>query len=263
MFEVSRKKMGVVRDFGKMIDLSVSWDLCFRRRLTEGEILKFSELSTLLEMVVFTGEEDTLSWCNNDGCFTVKATAGIICETRRLEEGLGVTHFYHQSIWLKETPAKVNFFMWLLGRKSLLTDEYIKYTGKCFPSRCELCGQDEETLEHLFVDCVFSKGIWDSFTLGSRQYGLDLSSVDAIIEGWNCSNLSVTGRKLWQMLPHAIFWNLWLARNLSKFENVQALDWRVMQAIKTSIWSWGLEDSVLKKVRREDLMFNWDKVITN
>jgi hypothetical protein len=47
----------------------------------------------------------------------------------------------------------------MLEQKILTWENLIK-RGLIGPSRCVICGENEETLNHLFVECQFTKDIW-------------------------------------------------------------------------------------------------------
>ncbi|KAL5709904.1 hypothetical protein ACHQM5_020533 [Ranunculus cassubicifolius] len=65
----------------------------------------------------------------------------------------------------------------------------------------------------------------------------------------------------WRLLPHAIWWGLWLARNIEKFEGEEVVDWRVLQSVIKLVWSWGLAQKELEEVRLDELIFDWDRIV--
>jgi hypothetical protein len=59
-------------------------------------------------------------------------------------------------------PLKVKLFCWLMFENKILTWDNLTKRGMIGPSRCALCGAKEESLNHLMVDCLFTKDIWNS-----------------------------------------------------------------------------------------------------
>lgn len=57
-----------------------------------------------------------------------------------------------EHIW-KVMPFKVASFTWLLARKVVLTQENLKKRRFSLCSRCYLCGEEAETVTHLFLQC--------------------------------------------------------------------------------------------------------------
>ncbi|XP_049406091.1 uncharacterized protein LOC125869678 [Solanum stenotomum] len=72
-----------------------------------------------------------------------------------------------------KVPYKVNCFLWLLSKEAVLTHENLKKRGYRFASRCTLCGEQAETINHLFytmsnVKCLIGVAIkqqWPLFQL--------------------------------------------------------------------------------------------------
>ena len=64
---------------------------------------------------------------------------------------------------------------------------------RCFfgPSRCVMCGEEEESINHLMVYCSFSKEVWE-FILNVfqiREFGVVVNSLSAYRFGsrrWKC-----------------------------------------------------------------------------
>jgi hypothetical protein len=68
--------------------------------------------------------------------------------------------FWYCEIWDWMLPLKIKLFVWLLLEKKILTWENLSKRGFEGPSRCVLCGINEENTNHLFVECRFTKDIW-------------------------------------------------------------------------------------------------------
>ncbi|KAL5729637.1 mannosylglycoprotein endo-beta-mannosidase [Ranunculus cassubicifolius] len=252
LFTRSRRKSGFISDF------RVDGEWCFdmNRRLSDREIAEVAELLSLLEGVNLTPEEDKLQWWSEGKPFSVRNCYLLISQARVLVQGLGVCNFSSKKIWRGVTPARVNFFIWLLVRHRVLTDDRLKEMGTNLASRCSFCGKHEETKEHLFLGCCVTQEALHSIMWGS---GTDCSSftVNDFVVSWESHKLTKEGVEYWQLLPHAFFWGVWMARNSCRFEEGRTQGWRLLQSIKYLLWQWGLDNKVLEKVRIEQLMFSW------
>ena len=66
----------------------------------------------------------------------------------------------HDSIWSKVWQPfiwpKISFFLWLTVQNRILTLDNLLKRGFTGPSRCALCLQTEETMEHLLNTCHYS-----------------------------------------------------------------------------------------------------------
>jgi hypothetical protein len=63
-------------------------------------------------------------------------------------------------IWKTWAPPKSKFFMWLVAHKKVWIADRLQRRGMDHPERCSLCDQDQETLNHMLLGCVFAREIW-------------------------------------------------------------------------------------------------------
>lgn len=68
-------------------------------------------------------------------------------------------------IWLGQVPSKVCLFLWALARERTLTIDNLKKRGRSMPSRCIMCEQEEESISHLFINCVEQTTRWLRFAI--------------------------------------------------------------------------------------------------
>ena len=61
-----------------------------------------------------------------------------------------------QRLWRHQGWMKIKLFMWLVQHRKILTWDNIRKRGVLGPSRCQLCEAQEETMEHLLNNCVFT-----------------------------------------------------------------------------------------------------------
>ena len=106
------------------------------------------------------------------------------------------------------------------------------------PSMCCLCAKDEETLDHLFLHCPFTRKAW--YTLfGIFDLELCLpSKIDRwMIEGLNFRGYSPKGNILWKCATRSLLWSIWKERNSRIFDDrFNSFDsfWTVVQ--HTASW---------------------------
>jgi hypothetical protein len=71
---------------------------------------------------------------------------------------LGATLFQpYERIWKAWAPPKCKLFMWLVAHKRCWTSDRLARQGLPHPEHCPLCDQEDETLDHLLVSCVFTR----------------------------------------------------------------------------------------------------------
>ena len=83
---------------------------------------------------------------------------------------MGSTQFgLYERIWRTWAPPKCRFFLWLVAHNRSWTADRLARRGLPHPEQCPLCDQEDETINHLLVSCVFARQFWYHFF---RQVGL-------------------------------------------------------------------------------------------
>lgn len=129
-------------------------------------------------------------------------------------------------IWDNKVLARINVFMWEVDKQALQTKKRLK---KVFPEIdlvCALCGQEEETLSHLLLECEFSKRIWVHLAEG---FGVQLpghSSVNDKLSFWAHYSWDDEVKDwFWVKAPAVVMWTVWIQRNDKIFRQVKT-DWQ-------------------------------------
>ena len=69
----------------------------------------------------------------------------------------------------------------------LETNTFLKKIGKIDSSACSFCGVNDESLEHLFVTCLFTATLWEKLVIWCNNITIkvkSLSAVDIIFGDW-------------------------------------------------------------------------------
>ena len=74
-----------------------------------------------------------------------------------------------KKIWALKHWPKVEYFLWLLSHRRILTWENLQKQGMIGPSYCAFCHADSETAEHLLNTCPSVQPIWRNLELLFRQ----------------------------------------------------------------------------------------------
>jgi hypothetical protein len=90
-----------------------------------------------------------------------------------------------------------------------------------YPDKCPLCDQEEETIEHLLLNCVFARQFWFTFLRQLNLQDISLQPDDkSFLEWWRRSNLIIVGAARRGL--NSIFslggWVLWKHRNRCVFD---------------------------------------------
>ena len=65
-----------------------------------------------------------------------------------------------QILWKIGVPEKVKYFLYLSMNDKILTKSNLVKRGWKGIDRCSLCASTSEIIDHLFLQCSFSKPVW-------------------------------------------------------------------------------------------------------
>jgi hypothetical protein len=65
-----------------------------------------------------------------------------------------------ETIWKSWAPRKCKFFMWLVAHDRCWTADRLAKRGLSHLERCPHCNQEEETIGHLLLSCIFAREFW-------------------------------------------------------------------------------------------------------
>ncbi|MQL94019.1 hypothetical protein Taro_026667 [Colocasia esculenta] len=100
-----------------------------------------------------------------EGAFSIRSACNIISDG-------GACHSLHDHIWRPKSPLKGKLLAWRISHGSLQTRDRLSHFLPDIQPTCVLCGEDDETLDHLFADCSYSWGC-EGKLLGGPTAGVD------------------------------------------------------------------------------------------
>ncbi|CAL1375754.1 unnamed protein product [Linum trigynum] len=210
-----------IADLVRVNEGSLSWVIPSRFTLRGGAGSERSNLFNWLNSLnisSFTAGPPRIVWnaAPDDGFSTQSAYAELVKENSAADPD-----FPFRFVWQSVIPPKVCAFLWTVFYRRILTHDVLRRRGWSFPSRCSLCECSEETLDHLFITCSFSREVWRMLSafIDLRSPSQDTTST---INGWPLG--SSQSPKAWcsRVFIHAFFWRIWLERNSRIFRDEHA-----------------------------------------
>jgi hypothetical protein len=113
--------------------------------------------------------------------------------------------------------------LWLAAHNKCWTADRLATRGLAHPEHCPLCDQ-EETIDHLLLSCVFSRQIWfyvlEKFSLQALAPQPDEHSFE---EWWDQVSRRIPDQvsKGLNSIVILVAWSLWNHRNRCVFDGVQ------------------------------------------
>jgi ribonuclease HI len=164
--------------------------------------------------------EDILRWgYRPQGTFSTREAYQLKSHLEPLPD----TKVWHKLWSLKHWP-KITLFLWLVTHSSILTWDNLSKTGFVGTSLCILCGEAEETMNHLLNSCHYIAQIWDQAALIMRTSDRHRDSILETIANWRDEAFhSPLLNRIWQLLPGFILWKTWKERNKRLFRSISLL----------------------------------------
>ena len=125
-------------------------------------------------------------------------------------------------IWMGIVPPKVEIFLWQLSKGRTLVSEVLCNFGmvQMAFANCPLCGGDgSESINHLFLHCVWSWRLWSATMSWWEISNGDFSSWWA---GWMSFCSSKSKARAWNVLFSAVCWTIWEVQNSLVFGGKKA-----------------------------------------
>lgn len=101
-------------------------------------------------------------------------------------------------------------------RKFPTWDDIMQRRYKIRPDWCALCKDNEESIDHIFVLCPFTKWVWDTCcSLWGLHFNWENVSFEIFYKIWSKNKAT----KSFHALLLILCWCIWLAWNKEIFEN--------------------------------------------
>ncbi|GKD15026.1 RNA-directed DNA polymerase, eukaryota, reverse transcriptase zinc-binding domain protein, partial [Tanacetum coccineum] len=153
--------------------------------------------------------------------------------------------------WNRSVPIKVNVFLWRLALNKLPTRVNLDRKGIDVDSTlCPICGDDVETINHLFFTCEMARVLWANLAC---WWDLDVPFCSSFSD-WICwldsSHLSAKGKLFLDGVGGTVLWTIWNYRNRLIFS--------VDPPKKASLWDFIVSQSFLWiSSRNPKFSFSW------
>ncbi|GKC38107.1 RNA-directed DNA polymerase, eukaryota, reverse transcriptase zinc-binding domain protein, partial [Tanacetum coccineum] len=172
------------------------------------ESSQFNALLSYIGDVVLSRQKDTWVWSLNSTIgFTVASVRTLIVANTIVLDS-------NATRWNRSVPIKVNVFLWRLALNKLPTRVILERKGIDIDSTlCSICGEDVETVNHIFFSCETAKDLW---ALLARWWSLDIPICSNFLDWstWLDSlHLSSKEKLFLEGVGGALLWTIWNFRN--------------------------------------------------
>lgn len=190
-------------------DCSWSWRKIWKLRpLAHGRIVKVAGNGNSPYTLVWKGSPS--------GSFSIKSAWDSL-------RPRAASVFWHKLVWHRKAIPRHAFILWLATLGRLPTKDVLSKHGMSVDLTCILCGQEEESLNHLFFSCSFSSSIWISLCGKCNIPSVAMNWEDTLrwmaqtFRGNSLSSLTA------RLMFAAVVYGIWRERNSRLFQG-RALD---------------------------------------
>lgn len=120
--------------------------------------------------------------------------------------------------WKSKAPLRCRFFAWLALQNRCWTSDRLARHGLDHQEACPFCDQEEESINHILLDCVFAKEVWTRVCQAMNKPEWAPTSGLKLAE-W-CTDKIGGGprRKDTRAVMILVMWELWKHRNAIVFD---------------------------------------------
>jgi hypothetical protein len=187
---------------------ALGWNLSFRRFLTPDLGHQVHGLLHIVRQTVLSHEKDKLCWkWTKSGKFTVKSMYNHLCRNSMDRS------FKH--LWKSRIPLKIKIWLWLIWHNAIATKDNLLRRNWVGSASCQFC-QENETISHLFFECVAAKFVWSSVATALGAADRPGSFTHFF---WWLPRIIPASRNVQIAGLAAICWAIWKIRNRSCFEH--------------------------------------------
>jgi hypothetical protein len=219
----------------------LKWVDDIRSSLQAQALLEFLLVWDILQEVQLNPDvPDHHCWTSsNSGTYSAKSAYGRFC--------MGAIQFEPAGrIWKSWAPPRCNFFLWLASLNRCWTADHLVRKGLDHPRHCSFCDQEEETIQHILVGCVFSKEVWFRvLSMAGLQRCTLTSGAQNFQEWWQAAERMVPKqmRDGLNLLISLMLWHLWKHCNACVFDRISPSVPRIILDINSEAALWCMADA--------------------
>ncbi|XP_021851355.1 uncharacterized protein [Spinacia oleracea] len=213
----------VRKDFSKVESL-IDWNKReWNQNLIWNNFPRMDAQRVLNSYIPENGKDDEQRWSHTkSGQYSVKMGYGFLVSQSDDHKKYQEDSKIWKTFWVINTLHKWKVFMWKVCNNALPTKTNINQRGIYVDPVCVFCNKEKETASHVFRDCEWSSGMWQSFPLGINTRASSTTTIQEWVKNW-IRQLSREDDPYYDStnIFFAGFWAIWKHRNEIIFRGVE------------------------------------------
>ncbi|CAN1280198.1 Putative ribonuclease H protein At1g65750 [Linum perenne] len=215
-----------------------SWFIPLRFQLRGGALEERHNLDRLLASIPrdhLSEGPAYISWApQRDGKFSVSSLRRILIA----DKFPGLQSFPAEVVWQPDVPSKIACFSWKVFLNRIATLDSLQRKGFSLANRCVLCGLSSESVDHLFLNCVFTSEVWSLLSSKLSIHGPFPHSIVDLFYGWKGLNCLQRFAPSMKITLHSVLWFIWAERNDRIFRDMGSSPLSIFHWIWFAVGDW-------------------------
>lgn len=216
IYALAVKKDAFVNEMRICLHRVWTWSIELRRHCLGWETDEESCFYSTINSYLPSKGEDGIFWQGDQrGLFSVKAIC-ILAEQNTMKSD----EFKVPKRIRKVVPPKISIFVWQASLNRIAVRENLVKRGLLVENqgRCSLCGLVMESTKHLLLHCTKIWKLWCDIMNREGLVWCCPEQLESLLIEWPELCVKSDGT-LWELIPYALMWSVWLSRNDLIFNN--------------------------------------------
>lgn len=216
-----------------------------------GDVLLIKETQPVVS------RNDSFTWrLNRNGLISVQS-AYCLARERKIEEhhkediALPSVNPVKDRVWKIQTIPKIRVFLWKVLSEAIPVADLLERRGMKVDGRCQLCGLDGETTQHVLFQCAAARHVWALSGILQAEFDLQeghlFSNINYLLNVKSHPRGDWKENRAWPW----IIWFLWKSRNDFIFNGVRWTPKEILANAKEEADDWFLAQEVDREVALE------------
>ncbi|XP_071740667.1 uncharacterized protein [Rutidosis leptorrhynchoides] len=198
-----------LQEWNEVLLIKQLWKLIEKKNSLWFNWVNLVKLKDKVKNHVYESDDGVVKSVTNSGKKVPYKTSQVWEDMRSVHQ---LVH-WHQVIWFPQANPKHAFILWLIKLDRLTTQDKL---AKWYPNltfKCELCGNCEDSVKHLFFECNFSRMVWTELKKNLLFKGLpgDIQGIINTLARYPFRN------QIWDVINRitvaAVAYHVWQERN--------------------------------------------------
>lgn len=200
--------------------------------------------------VVKDGVRDKVKWKMRDGKKDEFSVAKVWQSLRQEKEKVS----WAKVVWFSQNIPRHSFILWLAVKERLLTQDRMGMWCNDDELKCSLCKQARDSHSHLFLNCNYSKEVWENVKEKGRLDNI-VTNLQNSVNNWQDVISLMSSRPLnksiWSIIQRLLFsavvYFIWQERNYRQFQekerSVEILANHIIETVKMRLMGLKVKNS--------------------